>query len=496
MDHKLAVQLAQVRNAQGKVIATLGWGDPVEVVADHPDRIDVRIMKPVVNRQNEGSIEVVPVEGTISKKPKSGSPKIDRVVEPAAESKVLKIDFVDVQQGDGAIIESPKGKVVIVDGGELKLFARYLASRFRGTRPSRPKKVEAIVVTHGDVDHFKGLLLVHESETHEEAHKRIFIHPKFIYHNGLAPVKGKVKDAEKFGKTAEVDGREVVTDLVEDLRDVDDARLSATFADWKQVIQAWSKRGKIEMRRLDHLTKDAFTFLRGERIDVEVLGPITIKAGQKRALPFLGTPRRVFGHPSEQPHTKFGSPSASHTINGHSVVLRLSYENVRILLAGDLNEEAELQLLAEHEANRVDLQSEVLKVPHHGSAEFEPEFLSAVEPVVSVVSSGDESEAKEYIHPRATLMAGLGKVSREPFPVVFVTELVAFFKQEGLTARAANRPTPFFSFSREQYGLVSVRTDGKRLFVFTGSGKADMKEAYLYEVGDDHVTTPLPPQRV
>jgi hypothetical protein len=56
-----------------------------------------------------------------------------------------------------------------------------------------------------------------------------------------------------------------------------------------------------------------------------------------------------------------------------------------------------------------------------------------VSPIVSVVSSGDESARKEYIHPRATLMGALGKWSRVPEPLIFVTELVAFFEDEGVS---------------------------------------------------------------
>ena len=40
---------------------------------------------------------------------------------------MLKVNFVDVQQGDGAVIESPDGKVILIDGGDNQLFARYLA---------------------------------------------------------------------------------------------------------------------------------------------------------------------------------------------------------------------------------------------------------------------------------------------------------------------------------------------------------------------------------
>jgi hypothetical protein len=52
-------------------------------------------------------------------------------------------------------------------------------------------------------------------------------------------------------------------------------------------------------------------------------------------------------------------------------------------------------------------------------------MVQAVSPVVSVVSSGDENARKDYIHPRATLVGALGKWSRVPEPLVFVTELVA-----------------------------------------------------------------------
>ena len=73
-------------------------------------------------------------------------------------------------------------------------------------------------------------------------------------------------------------------------------------------------------------------------------------------------------------------------------------------------------------------------MPHHGSADFSGAFFQMVSPVVSVVSSGDESARKEYIHPRATLMGALGRYSRVAEPLVFVTELVAFFNVEGWSA--------------------------------------------------------------
>ena len=59
------------------------------------------------------------------------------VAVPVADSKVLQVTFVDVQQGDGALVQTPAGKLMTIDGGENQLFARFLAGRFRDTRRPR-----------------------------------------------------------------------------------------------------------------------------------------------------------------------------------------------------------------------------------------------------------------------------------------------------------------------------------------------------------------------
>ena len=176
--------------------------------------------------------------------------------------------------------------------------------------------------------------------------------------------------------------------------------------------------------------------------------------------------------------------SASHTINGHSIIFRLVYGNVSYLFAGDLNDEAGRVLAKRHRDGDLSLKADVFKVPHHGSADFSGAFIEAVAPIVSVISSGDESAKKEYIHPRATLMGALGRLSRVAEPLIFVTELVAFFNVEGwarLTdAKKSKKRGTYFSFSRTAFGIVKTRTDGSRLLVFTASGNLAMKEAYAY----------------
>jgi hypothetical protein len=86
-------------------------------------------------------------------------------------------------------------------------------------------------------------------------------------------------------------------------------------------------------------------------------------------------------------------------------------------------------------------------------------------------------------------MSALGKPGRGDEPVVFVTELTAFFRQVGWIRPEKNPPKDrawskrkhdFYAFERSAWGIVRVRTDGERLLVFTDSGKRDTKEAYAY----------------
>jgi hypothetical protein len=176
------------------------------------------------------------------------------------------------------------------------------------------------------------------------------------------------------------------------------------------------------------------------------------------------------------------------------VVFRLRYGGFSYLFCGDLNDEASRTLAAQHKEGKIDLRSEVFKVPHHGSADFSGAFVQAVSPIVNIVSSGDESAKKEYIHPRATLMGALGKFSRVEEPLIFVTELVAFFNEEGWSLLCDEKKSKtrgkFYGFSRTAYGIVKTRTNGKRLLVYTDSGKADLKEAYCYTLDANNVPVP------
>lgn len=513
MTHVINVDLAKVWSDKNRksFLRTLVWGDAVEVQETTDKHVRIATHRFVL--QPDGSVKPQAVSGFIVPTKDSGIKPQDAVV-PKADDKVLRVNFVDVQQGDGCVIETARGKVVLIDGGDNQLFARYLAGRFRRTTKEAPKEIDCIVVTHGDADHFAGLTEIHKSEDHETAWKRLFIHPARVYHNGLVKRPSTrdgrdVPDTQLLGATKTVGGRKVIVGLESNLLEVPPTEMNKPFKDWRAALTAFSKRGPIQFRRLQRGDHDAFDFLRDEQIDVQVLAPLITTVDGKPGLRFLGKPagheEPHVGHdPDQPPPPRFTGASASHTINGHSIVLRLGYGAFRFLFAGDLNEEAEFDLVNDH---REELRAEVLKVPHHGSADFSGDFLKAVAPVLSVVSSGDESSRKEYIHPRASLMGALASHSPVEKPLILVTEMVAFFEVVGAITpeqhkmkdgevvlkggKAVLVPKPgrgFFAFQRTAFGLVKVRTDGNRLLVCTDSGNVKMKEAYAYQEQQGRIT--------
>ncbi len=425
--YRIAADLLRIWGDDGKVIATRAWGDRLTVTAGDANGVDVFIGQP----------------GRVKKPAQTALVPIDVARAP----KILRIDFVDVQQGDAAVLETPGGTTLVVDGGENVQFSRYMAARYSRTTVDRPQRIDCMVVTHGDADHFAGLTEIFKTES--AASKRVFIAPDRIFHNGLV----KRTASPELGRR---DGG-VLTELHDDLRPLADNVMNAGFRKWRDAVKVWSARSPtFQMRRLQRGDDAQFAFLAPEGVTVQVLGPITVPAGAGVGLPWLG--------------------SVGETINGHSVVLLVRFGNVRFLLAGDLNTAAEKAFVADHDAKLIDLQAEVLKVPHHGSADYLPEFLQRVAPGVSVVSSGDEG-ASDHIHPRATLVGALGRYARPelPRPVIFITELAAFFRFVSATGR----------FEREAYGIVRCRTDGKRLLVYTESGEKGENEAYAFTVAAD-----------
>jgi competence protein ComEC len=76
------------------------------------------------------------------------------LVPPAAEAAgTLRLDFIDVGQGDAALVTSPAGKTVLVDGGPRKSSAALVTFLTRHTRAP----LDLILLSHRHEDHLGGL---------------------------------------------------------------------------------------------------------------------------------------------------------------------------------------------------------------------------------------------------------------------------------------------------------------------------------------------------
>jgi competence protein ComEC len=89
--------------------------------------------------------------------------------------------------------------------------------------------------------------------------------------------------------------------------------------------------------------------------------------------------------------------------NNSSLVLRATVGGIRILLPGDAEIEAQQAMLAAG----LDLRADVLKVPHHGSAYSDPDFLAAVHARLAIVSVGLHND---YGHPSPRLLTTMARL--------------------------------------------------------------------------------------
>lgn len=424
------------------------------------------------------------------------------------ERRPLEIIFVDVGQGDGAVIISPERgvdeRILVVDAGVGNNMANFLNARFRSY--TSEFDFEAAVITHPDMDHYWGLKPIFSNRN---------IGFETVYHNGLVerPVSGTW---EKLGGRSAPDpstGRRYLESLA-----LDNAVIDSEFGDksvnggkrFPQVIFEALQNPKIENFRMlstAHGTvEDAKTYVPGfapsddRGYTMEVLGPVVELTGN-------GRPRlRLLGD--------YGQ-----TKNGHSVLIKLSYGGFKVLLGGDLNVRAEKFLLSHYagidhfptqgtqayddmiaDASST-FRADVMKVCHHGSADVTDAFLETVNPAAFVISSGDQ---EGHVHPRPDLLGRLGRHGRGNAPVLLSTELqrstreredqelvrrlktdideLAANPSDELKASMAERVVELGRINVDVWGAIYLKTDGDRLITaFKIESNSDLKKWFYFE---------------
>ena len=428
------------------------------------------------------------------------------------ERRPLEVIFVDVGQGDGAVLITPetgsKERVLVVDAGEGNNMGSFLNGRFGSYRTGFG--FHAAVITHPDSDHYWGFRPLFAN------HKVGF---KTVYHNGLVerPVSGTWAKLGGLSPQDPSTGTQYLSQLA-----VDDAVIQAEFSDpeangrkmFPQVMFAALENPRIEQFRMLSTAhgqrEDGKTYMPGfapsdgRGYTIEVLGPM-VEPGPG------GVPRlRRLGDYGE-------------TKNGHSVLLKLRYGNFQLLFGGDLNRHAEEFLLAHYagidafpdpgtqayadmitDASST-FRSDVLKVCHHGSAEVTDAFLAAVNPAAFVISSGDQ---EGHIHPRPDLLGRLGRFGRGPAPVLLSTELQRStreredFKLVGdlerdigtlaaqpsveLRDSITDRVAELARTNVDVWGAIYLKTDGERLITaFKIEAGSPTKRWFYFEYAFD-----------
>jgi competence protein ComEC len=261
----------------------------------------------------------------------------------------LVVTFIDVGQGDSILVEFPKGKRMLVDGGGLhddrfdigkNVIAPFLwKKKIRG--------IDYLVLTHPDPDHTRGLAFIASHFSIGE-----------FWDNGVSSE----------------------SDFYLRLREV--------------LLRKKTKGSSLN----------------------ETILPQTINGVRLSIL---------------NPSAAEGSGETDRGrswMNNTSLVMKLEFKNIVILLTGDIEKVAEERILKHGHPVRAN----ILKVPHHGSASSSsPDFVGSVNPTDAVFTVGERN------------------IGRLPHPEVLK-------RYERLGTRI---------FRTDKHGAIAVVTDGERVDV-------------------------------
>ncbi len=231
----------------------------------------------------------------------------------AAPDGRLHVVFFDVGQGDAAIITSPGGRTVLIDGGPDGAITCSALGRFM---PFYQRDIDLVVSSQPHADHLAGLV-----------------------------------------------------DVVERM-------------DVGMVVQSPAGHDSLLCDRWGETL---------ERAGLEALSPVCghrIDLGDGTVIDFLG-PRAE------------GYRGSSDDIDNNGLIARVCYGTVSFLFAADVRADVERAMVR----NGLPLNSNVLKVGHHGSSTSScAQFLATVSPSLAVVSVGADNE---YGHPHESVLDGI-----------------------------------------------------------------------------------------
>jgi beta-lactamase superfamily II metal-dependent hydrolase len=414
------------------------------------------------------------------------------------DQSIMCVWQIDCGQGDAAIVRLPDGRYGAIDLGPGRYgkfgtnsartavdFLKWIAFqdnnwRFEGANKQAPFHLDWIVLTHPDEDHIGA---------GQDFAKKLgkYWSVGTVYHPGVARFKGK--DAKEFDASAttekgklgfsqlgDISGKSekklFLGTMIDGWGDVGKYLTTTSTRSWKlggnygKILKALhGEKGKSveKLQRLSHKSDGAA--LGDSNVDVKILGPIEEEdtLSGKPALRYLDN-NKVGGF--------YDLNGPSLTRNGHSVVLRFDYDEVRIMMTGDLNFKSQALLQKKWDAS--EFKCHVAKACHHGSDDISWKFLRAMSPLATMFSSGDQ---ETHVHPRALILGlsgGLSTPMKWNKPDGSGGSNVVKQTYDGFTEETLFTP---LLYSTELSRSVSLRTDMKAYTKHKNDDGSDRFEA-------------------
>ena len=329
----------------------------------------------------------------------------------------LKIFFLDVGQGDGVLLEIGKYKILI-DAGPNNSMYNYLTKWQYKYMLEKGEKVhiDFLIVSHFDIDHYKGFIKILNDKrftfgTIVHAGILKFAAKNNPYNSGLG---NKVIHSGNTYLTQIFDNLLTANELIPFNRDVT-AFMNALQNAQVQKVKRYEQGEIIIDKQIE-----------GQIFRIEVLAPFLEKIGNEKMFVYWKDDGK--------------------TINGHSLVLKVTFGSRTVLLGGDLNTFSQNYLISKYGINHP-LEVDVAKSCHHGSSDFTEDFMELIKPYATVISSGDN---EGHAHPRADAIGCAGKYSKSKRPLVYSTEL----------ARSTD-----LKDNKILYGMINLRCNGTDIFM-------------------------------
>lgn len=231
----------------------------------------------------------------------------------------LRMDFLDVGQGDSALLTMPDGTTLLVDGGGQPSFG-------------------SAAVSSGDDEAF-----TRDTRSIGEA-----VVSEYLWWRGLDHVDYVL------ATHADADHMQGLSDVLSNFRT-------------RGALVARAPPGDPEFRQFAATAQQ-------NGVPLEIIGAGDVLQFGDVRIEVLWPNQAVNG--------------AGLSRNNHSLVLRVRHGETTILLTGDIEKETEAALVS----RGLDLRSDVVKVPHHGSRTSSTDaFVKATHPSVAVISVGRAS---------------------------------------------------------------------------------------------------------